>query len=104
MTEIDISSHFEQVKENLTSLTLKLYDKADTDNIALELKRTECNRHMNSAYSLAKSIYIISVHFTSFVVCIYISMVFFMHSPLWHCECTRAFYLFMHNYEHYKRI
>ena len=25
----------------LTPLTLKLYDKADTDNIALELKRTE---------------------------------------------------------------
>ena len=32
---------------------------------------TYCNWHMNSAYSLAKSIYIISVHFISFVVCIY---------------------------------
>ena len=41
MIEIDISFHFEQVEENLTPLTLKLYDKADTDNIALELKRTE---------------------------------------------------------------
>ena len=95
MTEIDISSHFEQVKENLTSLTLKLYDKADTDNIALELKRTECNRHMNSAYSLAKSIYYIGAFYI--LCCMYISMVFCIHSPLCHCECTKAFYLFMHS-------